>query len=238
MPCSREPERLSLCPSESRSIFLLRQKSRIHAYNETYWLVTGPLMLSKSTAANNAIGANKLIAASIVLCAALIWSSGAGAQSGVDLSSSRPRRDLAEPRQRRDRYAGGGRFAGGPNGARSHARAAVQRAPSQEGAGPQVLFLRAGERPSADRRRADQKDRRDHFQVAASGPQQAAAASRQICDARKCSGGGRWPSPSRLRPGTPQPLGAGAAAFTVLPGHLHRSAIRHFSHSGRRATQT
>ena len=26
-------------------------------------------------------------------------------------------------------------------------------------------------------------------------------------------------------------------ALTVLPGHLHRSAMMHFSHSGRRATQ-
>ena len=49
-------------------------------------MVTGPLMLSKSTVANSAIGANKLTAASIVLCAALIWCSGAGAQSGVDIS--------------------------------------------------------------------------------------------------------------------------------------------------------
>ena len=45
-------------------------------------------MLSKSTAADNAIGANKLTAASIVLCAALIWSSGAGAQSAVDISAA------------------------------------------------------------------------------------------------------------------------------------------------------
>ena len=26
-------------------------------------------------------------------------------------------------------------------------------------------------------------------------------------------------------------------AFTVLPGHLHRSAMMHFSHNGRRAMQ-
>jgi hypothetical protein len=45
-------------------------------------------MLSKSSTANDAIAANKRIAASIVLCAALIWSSGAGAQSGVDVSSA------------------------------------------------------------------------------------------------------------------------------------------------------
>jgi len=45
-------------------------------------------MLSKSTAANNVNAASKRIAASIVLCAALIWSSGAGAQSGVDISSA------------------------------------------------------------------------------------------------------------------------------------------------------
>ena len=85
---NREPDGLSLCPSEPRSIFLLRQKSQIHAYNETYWLVTGPLMLSKSTVANSAIGANKLTAASMVLCAALIWCSGAGAQSSIDISSA------------------------------------------------------------------------------------------------------------------------------------------------------
>ena len=41
-------------------------------------------MLSKSTVANSAIGANRLTAASIVLCAALIWCSGAGAQSGIE----------------------------------------------------------------------------------------------------------------------------------------------------------
>jgi Protein of unknown function (DUF1236) len=43
-------------------------------------------MLSKSTAANNVIAANKRTAASIALCAALIWSSSASAQSGVDLN--------------------------------------------------------------------------------------------------------------------------------------------------------
>jgi hypothetical protein len=51
-------------------------------------LVARALMLSKSTAANNVIAANKLTAARIVLCAALIWSSGASAQSGVDISSA------------------------------------------------------------------------------------------------------------------------------------------------------
>jgi hypothetical protein len=48
--------------------------------------VTGPPMLSKSKAANNVIAANKRTAASIALCAALIWSSSASAQSGVDLN--------------------------------------------------------------------------------------------------------------------------------------------------------
>ena len=33
-------------------------------------------------------------------------------------------------------------------------------------------------------------------------------------------------------------LSRSAASSTVLPGHLHRSAIRHCSHSGLRATQT
>ena len=51
-------------------------------------MVTGPLMLSKSTVANSAIGANRLTAAGIVLCAALIWCSGAGAQSGIDLNEA------------------------------------------------------------------------------------------------------------------------------------------------------
>src|ERR1700722_4689765 len=85
---NRDPDGLSLCPSVSHSIFLLGRNFRIHAYNEANRLVTGPLMLSKSSAANDAIAANKRIAASIVLCAALIWSSGAGAQSGVDISSA------------------------------------------------------------------------------------------------------------------------------------------------------
>ena len=31
---------------------------------------------------------------------------------------------------------------------------------------------------------------------------------------------------------------SGGDTFTVFPGHLHRSAIKHFSHSGRRATHT
>ena len=34
-----------------------------------------------------------------------------------------------------------------------------------------------------------------------------------------------------------QRAGAASGTLTVFPGHLHRSAIRHFSHSGRRATQ-
>jgi hypothetical protein len=46
-------------------------------------------MLSKSTAANNLMAAKKFTAAvSIVLWAALIWSSGAGAQSAIDISSA------------------------------------------------------------------------------------------------------------------------------------------------------
>jgi hypothetical protein len=51
-------------------------------------LATGPAMLSKLTSANKLIAANKLAAASITLCAALIWSYGAGAQSGVDLNAA------------------------------------------------------------------------------------------------------------------------------------------------------
>jgi Protein of unknown function (DUF1236) len=51
-------------------------------------LVTGPMMVSKSTAANHVIAASKLIAPRIALCAALIWSCGAHAQSAVDLSSA------------------------------------------------------------------------------------------------------------------------------------------------------
>ena len=45
-------------------------------------------MLSKLTVVNNLIAANKLAAASILLCAALVWSCGADAQADVDLSSS------------------------------------------------------------------------------------------------------------------------------------------------------
>jgi len=51
-------------------------------------LVTGPAMPSKLTSANTLIGANKLAAAGIMLCAALMWSSSAGAQSGVDLNAA------------------------------------------------------------------------------------------------------------------------------------------------------
>jgi Protein of unknown function (DUF1236) len=45
-------------------------------------------MLSKWTAANNVIAARKSTAASILLCAALIWPFGAGAQSAVRLTSA------------------------------------------------------------------------------------------------------------------------------------------------------
>jgi hypothetical protein len=33
-------------------------------------------------------------------------------------------------------------------------------------------------------------------------------------------------------------LPLGPAELTVLPGHLHKSAMMHFSQNGRRATQT
>jgi hypothetical protein len=51
-------------------------------------LVMGPRMLSKLTAANSLIAVNKSTAARLLLCAALVWSSGAGAQSAVHLSSA------------------------------------------------------------------------------------------------------------------------------------------------------
>jgi hypothetical protein len=48
----------------------------------------GAHMLSKLTAANSVIALHKAIAASILLCAALIWSSGASAQTALRLTSA------------------------------------------------------------------------------------------------------------------------------------------------------
>lgn len=72
----------------AKSNVSLRRESKIRAYNETNRLATGPVMPSKSTAANKLIGASKLAAASVLLCGALIWSSGAWAQSNVHLSAA------------------------------------------------------------------------------------------------------------------------------------------------------
>ena len=44
------------------------------------------------------------------------------------------------------------------------------------------------------------------------------------------------PSGEAVAYARPSSVSAGTT-FTVLPGHLHRSAMMHFSHSGRRATQ-
>jgi len=73
--------------------------------------------------------------------------------------------DLEELGKKRDRHPGRRRVGGGPDSARSNARAVVRPPPSQDGTGAEVLLLRVGQWPGADRRRADPKDRRYRFQI-------------------------------------------------------------------------
>ena len=134
-----KPERVTLRERAAFNVSFAAE-FQIHAYNETDWSVTGPLMLSKSTVANCSIDRKQIDRREY------------RALRGADLVFRRRRtvhldisaagraaiwrslgKDATDTQVR-------GRFAGRRNGARSHARAAVQPAPSQEGPGHQALI--------------------------------------------------------------------------------------------------
>jgi hypothetical protein len=105
----------------------------------------------------------KLKFLTIALCCALAWSAAAPAQAAPDLSSAgRAAIWRSLRKDAMDTQVAAGLQVGQtvPDPMRV---LPFSMHLSQEGSSHQVLFVRAGERPSADRRRAHQKDRRDHL---------------------------------------------------------------------------